>query len=347
MTVASIADPAACAPPVGLGQRIVQIHPTLACNLRCTHCYSSSGPAMRGAIDLGRLRDAVDDCAALGYATIAVSGGEPLAYPALAELLAHARGRGLRTLVTTNGTLLDAARMQQLQGLVDVLAISVDGPPEIHNEIRASSNAFERTLRGIDVAASSGQRFGIIHALTPRTWEHLPWLGEFAVEHGASLLQIHPLEQTGRAAAEMAGDVIDDDLLAKVWLIVTAMRATYDSLDIQLDVFDREEIEPRMLYATPDAPRDDERAADLLGLLIIEADGSVVPISYGMSHEYAVCNINERRIADAWPAYRTSGYRAFRELCADVWQELPACGLPFFNWHELVVERSVRTRSRS
>lgn len=343
MTLAPVADPAALAPPVGLRQRIVQVHPTLACNLRCTHCYSSSGPAMRGALDTQRLRDALDDCVGLGYTTVAFSGGEPLAYAPLVELLAHARERGLRTLVTTNGTLLDGRRMRRLEGLIDVLAISVDGPPEIHNAVRASANAFAQTLRGIEAVAASGQRFGIIHALTPRSWQHLPWLGDFAVEHGASLLQVHPLERTGRAEVEMADDIIDDDLLAKAWVIVTAMRVTHPELTIQFDVFDRDEVAPEMLYATDDVATAGENAADLLGMLVIEASGDIVPISYGMSHAYAVCNINEQRIGNAWPAYRTNGYVAFRALCADVWRELPRCELPFFNWHELVVARSLRT----
>ena len=30
--------------------RIVQIHPTRRCNLRCLHCYSSSGPEVKGEL---------------------------------------------------------------------------------------------------------------------------------------------------------------------------------------------------------------------------------------------------------------------------------------------------------
>src|SRR5207247_6122164 len=104
-------QPAATVPPVvspvGLAQRIVQVHPPLTGNLRCTHCYSASGPNLRGELDLGLLKTALTDAAALGYQAVAVSGGEPLAYRSLVPLLEHARGIGLRTLVTTNGTLLD------------------------------------------------------------------------------------------------------------------------------------------------------------------------------------------------------------------------------------------------
>lgn len=136
----------------------MQVHATLTCNLRCTHCYSASGPEQRGELDLALHKDALTDAAALGYESVAVSGGEPLAYRSLVPLLEHARVVGLRTLVTTNGTLRDDARATRLRGLVDVLAISVDGPPEIHNRVRASSRAFKQTVRGIETAAANGFR---------------------------------------------------------------------------------------------------------------------------------------------------------------------------------------------
>ena len=336
-------QPAASAPPVGLRQRIVQVHPTLTCNLRCTHCYSASGPEQRGELDLSLLKDVLTDAAALGYESVAVSGGEPLAYRSLVPLLEHAREAGLRTLVTTNGTLLDDARAKRLRGLVDVLAISVDGPPEIHNQVRASTRAFEQTGRGIETAAAHGFRFGIIHALSRRTWEHLPWLAEFAVERGATLLQIHPLERAGRAASGMADDAPDDEVLARAYLIAAAIETAHPELVVQYDVFDRVLIadEPDLIYAAEETPAGGE-AADLLGLLVVENDGTVVPLTYGVARRLAICNLHERRLANAWPAYRASGYLDFRSLCRDVWREVEAtpAELPFFNWHELVVARS-------
>src|SRR5207247_3061583 len=111
---------------------------------------------------------------------------------------------------------------------------------EIHNQVRASSRAFEQTERGLRVAAANGFKFGIIHALSRRTWEHLAWLADFAVEHGAVLLQIHPIERVGRAAAGMAGDAPDDEALARAWLIVAAIESVHPGLVVQYDVFDRD-----------------------------------------------------------------------------------------------------------
>src|SRR4051812_15599219 len=125
------------------GSRIVQIHPTRRCNLRCLHCYSSSGPEERDQLDLSLLLPAVDDAAAAGYSVVGVSGGEPLMYRPLKELLAHARMRGMRTTVTTNGMLLDERRVDAIRDVTCVLAVSLDGMPTSHNTMRANPRAFD------------------------------------------------------------------------------------------------------------------------------------------------------------------------------------------------------------
>lgn len=104
--------------------RVVQIHPTRRCNLRCLHCYSSSSPDERDKLEVTLLFNAVTDAAAEGYNWVSVSGGEPLMYPPLYELLRHTRACGLHTALTTNGMLLDGRRLDKLTGLIDLIAIS-------------------------------------------------------------------------------------------------------------------------------------------------------------------------------------------------------------------------------
>src|SRR5438132_6587334 len=115
--------------PTGVA-RIVQIHPTRRCNLECLHCYSSSGPKERDELGADLLRQAITDAKAEGYTVASFSGGEPLLYKPLGELLLHAREYGLFTTVTTNGMLLDERHLGMLQGVLNLLAISLDGVPE-------------------------------------------------------------------------------------------------------------------------------------------------------------------------------------------------------------------------
>src|SRR4051794_10210784 len=95
--------------------RVLQIHPTRRCNLRCLHCYSSSGPEEHGDLPAALLQDAVTDARVAAYNVAAFSGGEPTLYKPLRLLLEHARGCGMLTTVTSNGMLLDRRRLESLQ----------------------------------------------------------------------------------------------------------------------------------------------------------------------------------------------------------------------------------------
>jgi hypothetical protein len=78
-----------------------------------------------------------------------------------------------------------------------------------------------------------------------------------------------------------------------------------------------------------------------LGIIAVEEDGMVVPISYGFARRYAVCNLRETRLVDAWPTYLSTGYQDLRALTRSVFEEIVRCDdIVLRNWHELVVTRS-------
>lgn len=81
--------------------------------------------------------------------------------------------------------------------------------------------------------------------------------------------------------------------------------------------------------------------ADLLGLIVMEADGTVVPISYGFSRRYGICSLKERSLDQGWQSFLNEGYPEFRRLCRELFEELVSPNQrPLFNWHERVVARS-------
>jgi MoaA/NifB/PqqE/SkfB family radical SAM enzyme len=299
-------------------------------------------------IDAATVCQVLSDASAMGYEVVSVSGGEPLMYAGLNEVLTYAKRLGLWTTVTTNGFFSGQEQSARFREIVDVLAISLDGPPEIHNQIRGSAQAFERLQAGLKHVRESGIPFGFIHTLTQHNWEHLLWVAEFAAENGARLLQIHPLELAGRAGSQMTNEALEDDVMAKVYLLAFALAGKYgDTMRVQLDLLYREHLreEPELVYAggLEDTP-DQTAPAQLLGLIVLEPDGSVVPVSYGFSRDYKLCNVKEQRLADAWPDYLANGYLGFRDLCRRVWEEISAPDAPLLsNWHEVIVSRSHAT----
>jgi MoaA/NifB/PqqE/SkfB family radical SAM enzyme len=327
--------------PTG-ASRILQIHPTLRCNLRCLHCYSSSGPEERTELPPALLGEAIAAARREGYTVVSVSGGEPLLYRPLVQVLEQAHACGALTTVTTNGMLLTARRLRELGGRLDLLAISLDGPPVSHNRMRASVHAFPQMAARLAGVRDSGIPFGFIFTLTQRNVHELDWVAGFAAEQGASLLQIHPLEEVGRARKLLAGDRPDELESGYAFLEAARLRKVYgEQLTIQLDLVhgDLLRSSPERAYADdadPGAP-----LAELVSPLVIEATGLIVPLEFGFARAFALGNVREApldQLADRW---RRERFPAFAAICRRAFEEVTApADLPIANWYEVVADRA-------
>jgi MoaA/NifB/PqqE/SkfB family radical SAM enzyme len=278
-----------------------------------------------------------------GYRTASFSGGEPVLYRDLGMLLRHAKSLGMRTTVTSNGMLLNEARLEMLVGCTDVLAISLDGVPRSHDRMRGCPGAFDRMAANLDAVRATGIDFGFIFTLTLHNVDEVDWAARFAVEQGAKLFQIHPLEEVGRAAAVLAGSRPDGLESAYAYLEAERIRQTFrDRLFVQLDLFHRDLVarSPGRFYADEDwAPG--ANLAECVTPLVLEADGSVVPVGYGFGRQYAVGCVRSRCLRDLAPEWISNVYPKFRELCRRVYAE--ACRpsqLPFINWYEMLQSAS-------
>ncbi len=102
-----------------------QIIPIRRCNLSCTYCNefdSSSRP-----VPTEEMVHRVDLLAALGTATITISGGEPLLHPEVDEIIKRIRSHGMLAGLITNGYLLKPEMIERLNGAgLDHLQISID-----------------------------------------------------------------------------------------------------------------------------------------------------------------------------------------------------------------------------
>jgi len=330
------------------GSRIVQIHPTRRCNLRCLHCYSTSGPEERGQLAAALLRDLLTDAAAEGYSVASFSGGEPLLYRPLPDLLAHAHRCGMVTTVTTNGMLLDERRLAELAGAADLVAISLDGVPASHDRMRADPRAFSTMASRLPGLRSSGIPFGFIFTLTQYNLHELEWVAGFALEQGARLLQIHPLEAEGRAATHLPGESPDGIEGAYAFLLASRLQeAVGDRLRVQLDLVSRLGMaeRPGLFYADPAdpaVPEDFEKLpsgplAERISPLVIESDGTVVPMEHGFSRALVLGNLYEAPLRELAPRWLRDRYPAFRKVCRRAFEAATANPqVPIVDWSETV-----------
>jgi MoaA/NifB/PqqE/SkfB family radical SAM enzyme len=333
-------------PPTGEHVRIIQLHPSRRCNLRCKHCYSLSGPAERDLLDAALLRKVVFDAAALGYNVASFSGGEPTLFAGLPAVLEAAHEAGMFTAAVTNGMTLTPRRLDSLYGRLDLLAVSLDGVPESHNRMRGSARAFDAMAACLPALRDTGIPFGFIFTLTQSNLDELEWVAEFAISQGARLLQVHPLEETGRAQEMLPGEEPDEMERAFAWLDVARLREAYaGTLDIQLDLVDAKllELSPGSVFADMlEHAVDAYPLADLVSPLVVEADGNVSPLLYGFPRALCLGNVLERPLDALAADWKTTQCPAFRALCRRVLEEMGRSqALPIFNWYRAIADSAV------
>src|SRR5215469_3720189 len=104
---------------------LAQIVPIRRCNLACTYCNEFD--AVSPPVPLPEMLKRVDRLAALGTTIITISGGEPMLHPELDQIIRRIRRHGSIATLITNGYLLTAERIRQLNRAgLDYLQISID-----------------------------------------------------------------------------------------------------------------------------------------------------------------------------------------------------------------------------
>ncbi len=300
------------------GLRLIQVQPTLNCNLRCRHCYSESGPGKTDALPVALLHAFLREARALGYGYVGLSGGEPLVWADWAPFLQGAREMGFSTAVVTNGTLLTPARVRELKKWTGVVAVSVDGPPAEHAAMRSSASAFPRMVEGLAVLRAEGVRFVLVFTLTRTNANRLSWLYEFAEEVGASAIEVHPLCNFGAAAANLSDAIPDSiEFRTAAWLLaLLAAHRGSGGPGVVMDVFRRHGVEESAWPLLPDRDRSTAVASfsDLVPSLIVEPDGCVSPFIYGFPRRWAVSGLGQRPLTEDAATWRMRSAEEVAEI---------------------------------
>jgi radical SAM protein with 4Fe4S-binding SPASM domain len=173
---------------------------TRRCNLRCAHCYSdSTSRHYPGELTLDQSRGVIDDLADFGVPGLLFSGGEPLIHPKFFEIATHARDRGLRLTLSTNGTLIYASTAAQLKTLgFAYVGISLDGIGETHDQFRGRTGAFDRAVAAFRNLRAVGQKSGLRLTLTRHTVRDLERILDFIEAEQIQRVCFYHLVYSGR-----------------------------------------------------------------------------------------------------------------------------------------------------
>jgi len=163
---------------------------TNRCNLKCRHCYATSGETeYENELTAREVLSVIDDAVKLGLRYVLLTGGEPLLRSDLFEIGASIKKRGLKVFLSTNGTLLNKENTHKLLPIVDHINVSLDAAtPEVHDSIRGVKGSFDLTLNGIRVALAAGIRVVVSMTVHDDNLDEVYGVCKICEELGAPLL---------------------------------------------------------------------------------------------------------------------------------------------------------------
>lgn len=188
---------------------VVVWNTTARCNLNCLHCYAhATATGTEDQLSGSEARAFIDDVAAFGSPVLLFSGGEPLMREDLGELIAHAVSRGLRAVVSSNGTLLNGTKAEKLRDAgAAYVGISLDGLEPTHDAFRGQTGAFARTLDGIRACRQIGLKTGVRLTLTRGNVDDLDGILDLLRREDIPRVCFYHLVYTGRGAELRAEDL--------------------------------------------------------------------------------------------------------------------------------------------
>ena len=143
----------------GEGQICGLVNLTVRCNQDCVFCCDGDVKDSGYHLSQEEAREKIREIAATGADSVTFIGGEPLVRKDLVDLVAFARGQGLRVGITSNGTLLTKERLEALveAGLTSI-EISVHSfDDELSDRISRRKNTASRQRRALELFAPTSR----------------------------------------------------------------------------------------------------------------------------------------------------------------------------------------------
>lgn len=161
------------------------------CNMHCKHCCNLSFAKKDREMTLDDLRDFARQADELGLAQFNISGGEPLTFDNLDDIIAALDPEKFHIAISSNGLLLTKERAKHLKEIgVDKIRISLDSfDEEKYKETRHQEHAYSKAVQALFNAQEAGMQTGINtmishqSCITPETEA----LAKFANDNGFNL----------------------------------------------------------------------------------------------------------------------------------------------------------------
>ncbi len=285
---------------------------TRACNLKCVHCYAhATDDASSGELSTTQGREMIDDLAAFGVPVLLFSGGEPLVRKDLPELAAYAVEKGMRAVISTNGTLISRSMARTLKEIgLSYVGISLDGLEPVNDHFRGVQGAFQKAMQGIRNSQEAGIKVGLRFTINKRNVEEIPGIFDLLEDMEIPRVCFYHLVYAGRGSALVKDDLSHEETRRAVDLIIDRTQQLHargkpkEVLTVDNHA-DGPYLYQRLLREDP------QRAAEVLELLemnegnnsgrgigCVSWDGNVYADQFWRHHSFG--NVQDRPFSEIW-----------------------------------------------
>lgn len=150
----------------------VNLHLTKACNYRCGFCYAHFRQ-VETHLHQEQWETIIKLLAEAGTSKITFVGGEPTLLPYLPALVKHTKELGITTMVVTNGSRITREYLEQFEGALDWVGISIDSAREEVNQQlgRGEGDHVSQTRRVVGLLHELGMGVKINSVVTSLSWQ--------------------------------------------------------------------------------------------------------------------------------------------------------------------------------
>ncbi|MGD2146590.1 MAG: radical SAM protein [Anaerolineae bacterium] len=288
----------------------LQVEPSCRCNLRCKLCPVTEGldrPA--GNMDFELFRKLIDEVYRYVFLIILWDWGEPFLNPAVYDMIAYAKQRGVKLISSTNGMVFadrDHAERLVRSGL-DSIIFSVDGIRQETYEKYRKGGELETVLAGIHrvieakrALDSTKPLLNLRFIVMSHNEDEIPRLPEFAQRLGVDALTLRTLntyDDAGYCTTQANGGVL--------------LPTNPDYQPFRLDPQSRLRVRRRTnlckaLWNNP----------------AIHADGKVCPCTYDPHGRSVLGDLTQASFRDIWWG---QAYQELRQAFRADYQKLALC----------------------
>lgn len=184
--------------------RTTPIKITLACCFSCQYCGSNGGKARENELSTEECIRVVHELKELGCKRVSLIGGEVFMRQDWNDIVQEMTNNGISVAIITNGYLFSENVLRQLKELqIESIAVSLDGPKEIHDKYR-QSGSFARAIAAIQLLVENKIPVSVISTIHS---QNIGYLEEFY-----TCLKTQPISAWQIQACSPMGNVRNSDM---------------------------------------------------------------------------------------------------------------------------------------